>query len=148
MQSALLRIWTRVTVSISYDDNHYTTGALSVYLYNTFILFSVLDKKFVFVLFLGVFHMKITNFDFFSPSLIFANSFIFWVLHFNFSFFRLKFQALFFADKMLCQGTLSTKNPLINLAKFQSTESRSLNTIVTTPMITPKISVNIRNKAY
>ena len=25
MQSVLSRIWTRVTVSISYDDNHYTT---------------------------------------------------------------------------------------------------------------------------
>ena len=26
MQSVLARIWTRVTVSISYDDNHYTKG--------------------------------------------------------------------------------------------------------------------------
>ena len=26
MQSAWSRIWTRVAVSISYDDNHYTTG--------------------------------------------------------------------------------------------------------------------------
>ena len=26
MQSASSRIWTRVAVSISYDDNHYTTG--------------------------------------------------------------------------------------------------------------------------
>ena len=26
MQSALSRIWTRVAVSISYDDNDYTTG--------------------------------------------------------------------------------------------------------------------------
>ena len=26
MQSASSRIWTRVTVSISNDDNHYTTG--------------------------------------------------------------------------------------------------------------------------
>ena len=26
MQSFLSRIWTRVSVSISYDDNHYTTG--------------------------------------------------------------------------------------------------------------------------
>ena len=26
MQSVLSRIWTRVTLSISYDDNHYTTG--------------------------------------------------------------------------------------------------------------------------
>ena len=26
MPSVLFRIWTRVAVSISYDDNHYTTG--------------------------------------------------------------------------------------------------------------------------
>ena len=26
MQSVSFRIWTRVTVSISYDDNHYNTG--------------------------------------------------------------------------------------------------------------------------
>ena len=26
MQSVWSRIWTRVAVSISYDDNHYTTG--------------------------------------------------------------------------------------------------------------------------
>ena len=26
MQSVLSRIWTRVTVSISYDNNHYTMG--------------------------------------------------------------------------------------------------------------------------
>ena len=26
MQSVLSRIWTRVAVSISFDDNHYTTG--------------------------------------------------------------------------------------------------------------------------
>ena len=32
MQSVSSRIWTRVTVSISYDDNHYTTGTyLSLY---------------------------------------------------------------------------------------------------------------------
>ena len=28
MQSVLSRIWTRVAVSISYDDNHYTTGII------------------------------------------------------------------------------------------------------------------------
>ena len=26
MQSVSSRVWTRVAVSISYDDNHYTTG--------------------------------------------------------------------------------------------------------------------------
>ena len=28
MQSASSRIWTRVAVSISYDDNHYTRGMI------------------------------------------------------------------------------------------------------------------------
>ena len=28
MQLVSSRIWTRVVVSISYDDNHYTTGTL------------------------------------------------------------------------------------------------------------------------
>ena len=30
MQSIYSRIWTRVAVSISYDDNHYTTGTFSL----------------------------------------------------------------------------------------------------------------------
>ena len=30
MQTASSRIWTRVVISISYDYNHYTTGALIV----------------------------------------------------------------------------------------------------------------------
>ena len=31
MQSASSRIWTRVAVSISYDDNHYTTGTSCIH---------------------------------------------------------------------------------------------------------------------
>ena len=31
MQSAASRIWTRVAVSISYDDNHFTTGTSNTY---------------------------------------------------------------------------------------------------------------------
>ena len=31
MQSVLSRIWTRVAVSISYDDNHYTTSTFNAY---------------------------------------------------------------------------------------------------------------------
>ena len=31
MQSVSSRIWTRVAVSISYDDNHYTTGTSTLY---------------------------------------------------------------------------------------------------------------------
>ena len=33
MQSVSSRIWTRVVVSISYDDNYYTTGNSSKYMY-------------------------------------------------------------------------------------------------------------------
>ena len=32
MQSVLSRIWTRVAVSISYDDNNYTTGTSNKFL--------------------------------------------------------------------------------------------------------------------
>ena len=45
MQSVTSRIWTRVTVSISYDDNDYNTGT-SISLYLGFQFFLVLDKKF------------------------------------------------------------------------------------------------------
>ena len=31
MQSALFRIWTRVAVSISNDDNHYATGTSTIF---------------------------------------------------------------------------------------------------------------------
>ena len=38
MQSVSSRIWTRVSVSISYDDNHYTTGTFVDELYSaTFV---------------------------------------------------------------------------------------------------------------
>ena len=33
MQLVSSRIWTRVVVSISYDDNHYTTGTFKWYMY-------------------------------------------------------------------------------------------------------------------
>ena len=32
MQPVLCRVWTYVAVSISYDDNHYTTGTYGVLL--------------------------------------------------------------------------------------------------------------------
>ena len=35
MQSVLSRVWTRVTVSISYDDNHDTTGTSNVFILAT-----------------------------------------------------------------------------------------------------------------
>ena len=38
MQSVSSRIWTRVAVSISYDDKHYTTGTKYVYIDNMFVL--------------------------------------------------------------------------------------------------------------
>ena len=38
MQSVSSRIWTRITVSISYDDNHYTTGTSIIDLTGTDII--------------------------------------------------------------------------------------------------------------
>ena len=39
MQSVSSRIWTRIVVSISYDDNHYTTGTSNeLDLLNTYII--------------------------------------------------------------------------------------------------------------
>ena len=37
MQSASTRIWTRVAVSISYDDNHYTTGTSTDLIFTLFL---------------------------------------------------------------------------------------------------------------
>ena len=50
MQSVSSRIWTRVAVFISYDDNHYTTGtSLSAFdvsfCHKKFCLKSAVDKK-------------------------------------------------------------------------------------------------------
>ena len=42
MQSVSSRIWTRVAVSISCDDNHYTTGT-SMYMYIETILFFITE---------------------------------------------------------------------------------------------------------
>ena len=40
MQSVSSRIWTRVAVSISYDDNHYTTGTSNyAFIHSAKILF-------------------------------------------------------------------------------------------------------------
>ena len=38
MQSVSSTIWTRVAMSISYDDNHYTTGTSAVTFYSFFLL--------------------------------------------------------------------------------------------------------------
>ena len=41
MQLATSRIWTRVTVSISYDDNHNTTSTSKMYVYVHVLFFTV-----------------------------------------------------------------------------------------------------------
>ena len=49
MQSVLSKIWTRVAVSISYDDNHYTTRPLFlnelelICLYTELLLLAILE---------------------------------------------------------------------------------------------------------
>ena len=45
MQSVSSRIWTRVTVSISYDDNHYTTGTLILQYKNTIKQYSEFSQQ-------------------------------------------------------------------------------------------------------
>ena len=46
MQSVSSRIWTRVTVSISYDDNHYTTGtSFFVSEYDNSLLLLLVSKR-------------------------------------------------------------------------------------------------------
>ena len=46
MQSVSSRIWTRVTVSISYDGNHYTTGTSVMWELYTWLRWSNSSKKF------------------------------------------------------------------------------------------------------
>ena len=43
MQSVSSRVWTRVTVSISYDDNHYTTGTF--FLFNWYMRLKLTHAK-------------------------------------------------------------------------------------------------------
>ena len=47
MQSVSSRIWTRVAVSISYDDNHYTTGTSSIidFIVGLYRILNSVEKK-------------------------------------------------------------------------------------------------------
>ena len=45
MQLVSSRIWTRVAVSISYDDNHYTMGTPIYWLKNKFVKKNLLNEK-------------------------------------------------------------------------------------------------------
>ena len=47
MQSVSFRLWTRVAVSMSYDDNHYTTGMLAI-IPRVFhpVIFVIYEKRF------------------------------------------------------------------------------------------------------
>ena len=42
MQSVSSRIWTRVAVFISYDDNHYTPGTSNL---NTIIIIIIIEQR-------------------------------------------------------------------------------------------------------
>ena len=42
MQSAPSRVWTRVAMSISYDDNHYTTGTSLINYYKEIFLIQII----------------------------------------------------------------------------------------------------------
>ena len=52
MQSILSRIWTRVAMSISYDNNHYTTGTTSKFSFygNSTFKSEITSQKFKFIL--------------------------------------------------------------------------------------------------
>ena len=45
MQSVSSRIRTRVAVSISYDDNHYTTGTSNLFIYLFIYLISIFYER-------------------------------------------------------------------------------------------------------
>ena len=72
MQSVSSRIWIRVTVSISYDDNHYTTGTSSFaylnYIYlkgsSRCIVASVLGVNIA----VSEFELHISHYNHFYPS--------------------------------------------------------------------------------
>ena len=63
MQSVLSRIWTRVAVSISYDDNHYTTGS--------FLFYSVVLEDIIIIIIIIII---IYSLEFFTSAL--ANGFL------------------------------------------------------------------------
>ena len=52
MQSASSRIWTCVAVSISYDDNHYTTG---IYLFHILLVYWTIFALFYLYIFVNIF---------------------------------------------------------------------------------------------
>ena len=45
MQSVLSRIWTRIAMSISYDDNHYTMGTSLLFM----IIMIIIQKRLLFL---------------------------------------------------------------------------------------------------
>ena len=82
MQSASSRIWTRVAVSISYDDNHYTMG--TILFYRPHILTVSAEKEIcnwhIGFLHLTGFHLQQTSF---------AWCFILWLKYFSLTHFTL-----------------------------------------------------------
>ena len=43
MQTAAVRIWTQVNVSIPYDSNHYTTNTSNIYIYVCVCVCGIID---------------------------------------------------------------------------------------------------------
>ena len=71
MQSVSSRIWTRVAVSISYDDNDYTTGTSK---------FSVMEEKFIQNIFENNILSKFLHIKHFSIGLQFCLSAVPWAV--------------------------------------------------------------------
>ena len=57
MQSVWSRIWTRVSVSISYDDNYYTMGTTFVVFYGISVIVGCLMPNPVFTYILNIYDL-------------------------------------------------------------------------------------------
>ena len=81
MQSVSSRIWTRVAVSISYDDNHYTTGTSSLSLF-FFFFFYIFEKHLLTKLkgFIYFYLIRIILFLLFTTNYLFVHCICFQIL--------------------------------------------------------------------
>ena len=81
MQSVSARIWTLVAMSISNDDNHYTTG---IGIYCIFWGVGILKKYYIFFIFERVFntllYTAILSLKYLGPLTIFCHSSI-WLIY-------------------------------------------------------------------
>ena len=103
MQLAWSRIWTRVAVSISYDDNHYTTGT------SYLRCFSRCDSMFIFCCWLFVGSLSFSTFALecgiymYFFRFIFINLLLLWLLVYLISLFGTFLHYSFFINNLLSE---------------------------------------------